>query len=198
MPWSGDRNYDRSFEAAMEEIDDAVKALRDQGAKKIFIAGYSLGAAAALHYATRVRVDGVLALAPGHTPEQPGFQRSRGNSVARAKSMVRAGKGDERASFSDEDQGDVFTVETTANIYLSYTDPEGQAVIPKSAAALKAGTPLLWVVGTNDPMYKRGPSYAFEKASPDPRSKYLVVQSNHRDTPRDATNEIISWLNSLR
>jgi pimeloyl-ACP methyl ester carboxylesterase len=198
MPWSGGRIYDQSYEAAMTEIDDAINQLRARGAKKVFVAGHSLGANAALHYATRTSVDGVLALAPGHVPDQRGFQDSLADSLQRAKNMVRDGKGDEKAIFDDNNQGERFTVQTTAKIYLSYMDSEGPAVIPKSAAALKPGTPLLWVVGTRDGMYKRGSSYAFDKAPPHPKSKYVVINSDHRGTPADARNEIIAWLRDLR
>jgi pimeloyl-ACP methyl ester carboxylesterase len=195
MPWSGRRIYDQSYDAAMEEIDNAVKEIKERGAKKIFIAGHSLGANAALHYATRASVDGVLALAPGHVPESATYTRT---SLAQATRMVQAGKGDERASFDDGNQGRRFTVKTTPKIYLSYMDPLGPAVMPKSAAAIKPGTPLLWVVGTYDPMYQQGPLYAFQQAPPHPQSKYVVIKSDHSNTPRDATDEILAWLRTLQ
>src|SRR5690242_17289106 len=44
MPWSGKRLYDKGIAGAMIEIDAAVKTLRDKGAKRIFVAGHSLGA----------------------------------------------------------------------------------------------------------------------------------------------------------
>ncbi len=198
MPWSGGRIYDQTYEAAMEEIDAAVQELRERGAKKIFVGGHSLGANAALYYATRTSLAGVLALAPGHRPDSRLFQKKLAASVERAKSMIQAGKGDERASFDDINQGKSLTVQTTAKIYLSYMDPEGAAVMPKSATAIKPGIPLLWVVGTYDGIYKLGPTYAFDKAPPHPHNKYVVVTSDHRNTPRDATSEIIAWLNALQ
>ena len=198
MPWSRGRALNRSFETAMEEVDDVVKELRAAGAKKIFIAGHSLGANATLYYGTRSSVDGVLAIAPGHVPELKGFQERLGDSVERARRMIQTGHGDERASFTDTNQGKDFAVQTTAQIYLSYMDPAGHAVMPKNAAALKPGCPLLWVIGTNDPMYERGPSYAFERAPPShPLNKYLVVRSNHLNTPEAATGEIVVWLKAV-
>jgi pimeloyl-ACP methyl ester carboxylesterase len=194
MPWSGARIYDRSYEQAMGEIGEAVKKLKDRGAVKIFVGGQSLGANAALRYAAQSQVAGVLALAPGHIPDLQSFPKD----LARARRMIDAGNGDERASFEDSNQGKKFTVQTTARIYLSYMDPDGAAVMPKSAAAIKPGTPLLWVVGTADGMSNRGPSYAFDKAPPNPQSKYLVVNSDHADTPRDAADEIIAWLKAVQ
>jgi len=194
MPWSGARIYDRTYEAAMEEIDAVVKELRDSGAKKIFIGGQSLGANAALYYAGRTEVDGVLALSPGHIPDV----QTPEDSVTRAKRIIQAGRGDERASFEDNNQGNRFTVQTTAKIYLSYMDPDGPAVMPKSAAALKPGTPLLWVVGMRDPMSKRGRSYAFDKAPRHPLNRYVEIKGDHLSTPGDAVPEILAWLRTVQ
>ena len=76
-------------------------------------------------------------------------------------------------------------------------DPAGSAVMPKNAKALRPGTPLLWVIGTDDPMYQRGQSYVFDKAPTNPANKYVVVKSNHLNTPSDAVPEIIAWLKAL-
>lgn len=194
MPWSGARIYDRTYEQAMEEIDEAVKKLKERGAQKIFVGGQSLGANAALRYAAENQVAGVLALAPGHIPELQNYPKD----LARAIRMIESGNGDERVSFEDSNQGKRFAVQTTAKIYLSYMDPDGAAVMPKNAAAIKAGTPLLWVVGKADAMANRGPAYAFDRAPPNPQSKYLVVNSDHLNTPRDAADEIIAWLKAVQ
>lgn len=50
MPWSGRREYDAGMDTAMAEVDAAARALRDAGAKKVVVAGHSMGANAALHY----------------------------------------------------------------------------------------------------------------------------------------------------
>ncbi|MCX5810835.1 MAG: alpha/beta fold hydrolase [Proteobacteria bacterium] len=194
MPYSKSRFYDKSYEGTMAEIDAAVAELKKRGAKKIFIAGHSLGANVALHYATTASVDGVLALAPGHTPELKGFQARIGDSVDRARKMVKEGKGDERYCFNDVNQGKISAVCLTAKTYLSWFDPEGPAVMPKNAAAIKPGTALLWVIGTKDQMYERGPSYVFDKVPPNTHNKYIVVKSDHMNTPVDAAEEIIQWL----
>jgi esterase/lipase len=194
MPYSKSRFYSKSYEDTMVEIDTAVNELKKRGAKKIFIAGHSLGANVALHYATTASVDGVLALAPGHTPELKGFQTKIGDSVDRARKMVKEGKGDERYCFNDVNQGKTSSVCLAAKTYLSWFDPEGSAVIPKNAAAIKPGTALLWVVGTKDQMYEKGPSYAFDKAPANTHNKYIVVKSDHMNTPGDAAEEIIQWL----
>ena len=69
--------------------------------------------------------------------------------------------------------------------------------MPKSAAALKSGTPLLWVVGENDPLEKQGQAYAFAKAPPNPKSSYIVAKGGHFDANEQAAPQIIAWLKSL-
>ncbi|MBI5042847.1 MAG: alpha/beta hydrolase [Nitrospirae bacterium] len=85
MPYSKDREYDKSYEDTVSEIDKYVSELKKRGTSKIFVAGHSLGANAALYYAAKTSVDGVLAIAPGHVPELQGFQSKLEGSVERAK-----------------------------------------------------------------------------------------------------------------
>jgi hypothetical protein len=70
--------------------------------------------------------------------------------------------------------------------------------LSKNAAALKPGTALLWVIGTRDPLYKAGSSYAFDKAPPNPKNKHIVVDSDHISTPADAAGEIVNWINTFK
>jgi len=194
MPYSRGRQYDKSYEDTAVEIDGAVAELKKRGANRIFIAGHSLGANVALYYGTIKVVDGVLAIASGHAIETPQFQERIGDSVERAKALLKEGKGDERARFQDTNQGINYTIRVTPKIYLSWFDPDGHAVVPRNAAALKPGTALLWVIGTQDRLYKRGSAYAFDKVPANANNKYLVVNSDHMDTPKDAAEEIVKWL----
>src|SRR5688500_20047890 len=71
MPWAGNRMYDATFEQAMAQIDREFDSLRQKGAKRLVVAGLSMGANAALGYgASREGLTGVIALAPGHAPER--------------------------------------------------------------------------------------------------------------------------------
>jgi pimeloyl-ACP methyl ester carboxylesterase len=69
MPWSARRAYDAGVDGAMAEIDAAMARLKSRGAQKVFLAGHGLGASAAVRYAGRRRLDGLIALAPGTYPK---------------------------------------------------------------------------------------------------------------------------------
>jgi drug/metabolite transporter (DMT)-like permease len=195
--WSKDRIYDASFEAAMLEIDQAAQELRQKGAKSIVVAGHSLGANVALGYAARREgLAGVIALAPAHSPESANFARRLSGEVSRARDLVAAGRGKERLRFGDLNQGQSVAVNATPEIYLSWMDPDGAAVMPRSAAAFKASTPLLVVNGQFD-RSSRGPDYFFDKAPPHPKSKFVVVSSDHFDVPAAAVDVVESWLAGL-
>jgi len=45
-------------------------------------------------------------------------------------------------------------------------------------------------------MYERGPSFAFDKAPPNPHNKYVVVEAGHLQTAfdTDAIRQIVDWL----
>jgi pimeloyl-ACP methyl ester carboxylesterase len=201
MAWSGSRgqpfNYDKTYEAALREIDGAVSKLRGRGATKIIIAGQSLGANAALAYVARKPsgISGVIMLAPGQAPERmrfPGVQSAQ----AKAQQMIAAGQGLQQAEFPDVNVGQRFTVSGTYAGWYSYYDPEGAANMPKNAARLR-GLPLLYVVGRSDPIYALGRGYIFEKANKHSKSRYVEIDADHLDTPDKARPAVLDWLKSL-
>ena len=198
MPWHRERFLDKTYEDSMLEIDVAVKSLKSKGATKIIVGGHSMGANAAIGYGTiRDGLAGILAVAPGHVPDVGGYQKRIGHDWQRARDMVEAGKGKEKAEFKDRNQGENSEMEFTAEIYLSWYDPEGSAVMPDNVSALKPNTPLMWAVGTDDRMYERGEDYAFSEAPEHPKNSYTVVDGGHKATPEVAQEQILNWLISL-
>lgn len=198
MPWARERAYDKDIDGALAEIDAVVKKLKDSGATRIVVGGQSMGANAALLYASRRDgLAGVMAVSPGHTPEFGQFREQVASDVARAKSMIESGHGADKATFLDINQGQKKNLTIPAAIYFSWMDPNGLAVIPKSAAALKPGTPLLWVSGENDPLTKQGQGYAYAKAPPNPKNAYIIVKGGHVDANEVAAPQIVDWLKKL-
>lgn len=198
MPWAKNRIYDASFEEAMVEIDRQVDALRQKGAKLVVVGGQSMGANAALGYAaSREHVDGIIVLSPGHNPELQTFARRMGADVQRARTMIAAGKGKEKQAFSDLNQGQVLEVTATAEVYLSWFDPDGRAVMPKSAASIKTPTPLLFVVGSGD---RTAPAkdYIFDRVPAHAKNKFVTVTANHFTVSTAAIEEVVTWLATLR
>jgi pimeloyl-ACP methyl ester carboxylesterase len=198
MPWSGDRLYDKDFQGAMAEIDEAVAELKSKGAAKIVVGGHSFGSNAGLAYgARREGLAGILAIAPGHVPDAPRWRDHFAPSVAKAREMIAAGKGDDTLEFVDMNQGRKKTLERKAKVIASWFDPEGDAVMPLNAAKLKPNTPLMWIIGEDDGLSKRGPGYAFDKAPANPKSLYKVVGGGHGATPNIGKDDIIAWLKTL-
>jgi dienelactone hydrolase len=141
MLWSRYRIYAKSYDDSMQEIDAALLQLKKEGAEIIFVGGQSMGANAALGYAASGRYsDGLILFAPGHVPSMPGFAARVADSVEKAKRMVNDGRGDDKANFGDINQGSRSTVLTTANIYLSWFDPKGPAVMPTNASKVPPNT----------------------------------------------------------
>jgi hypothetical protein len=111
--------------------------------------------------------------------------------------MVAAGKGKEKQAFSDLNQGQVLEVTATAEVYLSWFDPDGPAVMPRSAASIKTPTPLLFIVGSGD---RTAPAkdYIFDKAPAHAKSKFVTVTADHFTVPTAAIEEVVTWLVVLR
>ena len=95
MCWSARRIYDRPYADCLREIDDAIGRLKLKGATAFVVAGHSLGANGALGYgATRQGLKGIIALAPGHRPEALSRRAEVAASLATARKLVAAGRGD--------------------------------------------------------------------------------------------------------
>ena len=99
MPWSKTRYIDKPYDQALNEIDQAVARLKAKGATKIVIAGLSMGGDAALAYAAyHGHIDGLILLSPAHTPDSDYFLNNFADDIAKAKTMIAAGNGDQYAS----------------------------------------------------------------------------------------------------
>jgi pimeloyl-ACP methyl ester carboxylesterase len=201
MPWSLHRRYAATYDQAMGEIDAAVAGLKAKGATRILIIGHSMGANAAFGYAARhPDLAGIVALSPGHLPEEDNMRSFVADGVARAKKLIAEGEGNVPQTFPDMAQDIPLTTTATPNVYVSMFDPNGPAVIPKNAAIIGAAArpmPVLWVVGKLDPIDRRGPEYAFDAAAKNPKSKYIEVFAGHLTTPLVARGKVVDWINSL-
>lgn len=199
MPWSGRRLYDTGIDGAMTEIDRAVATLRSQGAKKIVVAGHSLGAMAVLRYCGSRQVDGLMLLAPGHSPEGKGFRQKTADDVAKAQELVSNGKPDSLIRVSDLNNGgrrkDIMT---TARIYLDYFDPNGPMNSRNNGGLIRPGIPVLWIVGSHE---EEGLRLSGEKIkesfAPDTNMTVRTVDADHLQTPYYALTPAIDWLTAL-
>lgn len=195
MPWSGNRKYNAGVAAAESQVSEAVAALRQRGATKIFLAGHSQGAVFALHYASKHPLDGLVIIAPGGNVATAFYQQQIGSSVSRARQLAAAGKGDETGEFDEFEGGKGhLKIQTTAAIYLSWFDPDGAMNQLKSSAALPKTLPVLHVAPTSDyPALLRSKQEMFD-AIASPLKKLYEPASDHRNVPRDAAGEIARWI----
>lgn len=198
MPWARRRAYDAPYPAALASIAAQVRAFREQGYRQVLLAGHSFGANAALAYMAEVGdADGVIALAPGHSPA---FMYERGigrEAVDTARQLVAAGKGDEMLSMEDLNQGQRQSLRMPAAVLLSYFDPEGLGHMPGTVRRFKRAVPLLWVVGTRDPLFRFGAAFAYDAAPAHPASRYVTVEAGHGDTPEVAAATVRAWVEAV-
>ena len=138
----------------------------------------------------------MIALAPGHAPEARSMTKLVGADVQEAKALIAGGKGKVQRRFTDTNQGQTYSIMTTPEIYFSWFNPEGSAVMPRSAASFTTPIPLLVVVGNHDRL-ARGKDYIFDKAPPHPKSRFASVSAGHVEVPGAALDEVLGWLASL-
>jgi pimeloyl-ACP methyl ester carboxylesterase len=200
MCWSGRRGLDKTFQDCLAEIDAAVADLRRRGATRIIVGGQSQGGNAAIAYgALHPELAGIIGMAPADDPTTKLRRPDVRAAVTKAQRLLDEGKGDERTSFDDVNTGPngVFsiTITTTPKIFVSFYAPDSPAVIPPNAARVRV--PLLWIAGDDDSTQRGGPSYAFDKAPPNPMNRYVAIHANHSQTPDAGRQAILAWLSEL-
>ena len=194
MCWSARRIYDLPYRQCLREIDAAIERLQRRGATAFVVAGHSLGANGALAYGVQRKLAGVVALAPGHRPELLAQRPLIVAALDQARKLVSEGRANSRLPFPDSNGDLTISVLATAETYLSFFAPDSPAVMPANATRLQA--PLLYVVGTGDPL-QRGPDEIFAKAPQHALNRYVIVRAGHFDTSAAAANPVAAWLRDL-
>jgi len=74
---------------------------------------------------------------------------------------------------------------------------QGVGALPDLARQQRQHAPVLWVVGAEDPVGKRGEDYAYAKAPPHPFSRYVLVKTGRADITEAAVKPVIEWIKAL-
>jgi pimeloyl-ACP methyl ester carboxylesterase len=201
MPWSRSRYIDGPPDKAFDEIATLLADFKRTGAAKIFLAGHSIGATAALGYAaTRGGIDGLALLALGHVPTfyflgLGPINATVRDSISRARGLVAAGKGETVEEFADNNQGEALRVRMRAFDYLGYFDPGG-AMDPQAQIA-STPCPVLWAIGTRDALYSSSRSLYFDRLPRDPRHAFFEADADHRSLPQAAAQRTAAFFKTL-
>lgn len=201
MPWAGDDwvRIAATVEAVHGQIDGYVAQLRSMGARRIVVAGHSIGANMALSYAVeRGNVAGVALIAPGHAPAA--YYRRMDDfrtAVDNALQLAESGQGSKPFSGPDNNQGRTFTIKTTAEVYLSWMSPRRLASMPAQAPRLSGGIPILMLIGDKDPAFGTAETMIYAPAAKHPHSKYVAISGDHADVIGKSGARIVEWLKGL-
>jgi hypothetical protein len=84
---------------------------------------------------------------------------------------------------------------TSAASFVSYFDPEGPMNMARNAGAVKAATPVLWMVPTREESPLREGNLSLYKRLPqNPRSQSVEPDADHMQAPAASTGAVIEWL----
>jgi pimeloyl-ACP methyl ester carboxylesterase len=195
MPWSGRLMFSLPVSKAEAEVAAAVAALRAKGAKKIFIAGHSLGGVFTIHLAGKLAVDGVIAIAPGGDSANPVYRGYIAASISRARQLVAEGKGSEPVQLDDYEGGKgTYQINTVPAAFLTWYEMEGAMNLNRSTRAVNPQTPVLWLAPTRDypGLLKSGSAY-FSQLPSNPHTRLSRPDSDHLHAPAAAVDEIVRW-----
>lgn len=194
MPWSNRRTYDVPVSRAEEEVQAALADLRGKGARKVFLAGHSLGGAFAAHLAGKVAVDGTIAIAPGGDVSNRVYRIHVHESLSRARRLVEEGQGATPVDLVDYEGGAPYTIPAVPAAYVTWFDPDGALNLRRAARAASPESPFLWIVPKHDypgllkttlPLYHSLPRH--------PLTRLYEPDADHRGAPTASIEEIVRW-----
>jgi pimeloyl-ACP methyl ester carboxylesterase len=196
MCWSNGRVVDAPFPDWLREINIALAALRSAGARRIVVAGQSMGGLAAIIYGVQhPDVAGVIAIAPAGAPGTLARFPDITESIAKAHQMIAAGQGGQRTTCADINAGSTISVAGTPTVYLSFVEPGGLADFPQQLPALRV--PIIWIAGTLDRTQQR--AAAMDATIPaNPLTSFVQVTAAHLQTPAGVCRcAAVDWLKTL-
>lgn len=193
MPWSMNRMHDVPVEAAESMVQDALQSLRNQGARRLFVAGFSKGGLFATYFATRNSIDGLIAIAPN------GGSNTTVNAKAleQARALVAEGKGNERTLLDQYSPmaNRTYPMPTVPSAYLSWFDPEGAMHSVRIYQSIPAGLPVFLVVPTNDyPNLLRAKDAIFAGLPPHPLHRLYEPEGSHAMAVNTSATEAVRWI----
>jgi len=144
-------------------------------------------------------VSGVIAIAPGHRPENRRFAEAFSSDVRKARELVAAGRPDEIVSFTDLNSGNRRDrLAARAVSFVSYFDPEGPMNMTRNAAGVKPGTPVLWMVPTReDPRPREGGLMLYKRLPQHPATRLVEPESDHKNAPVASAAAIVEWMRAV-
>ena len=197
MPWS--RNKYRGTQKTANAIIDQLAAKIKAKGKRAVLMGHSMGASYAMIYAAANpdKLAGVVPIALAHVPHiNDAFVDDTAASVAKAIKMVTQGKGRETADFTDKNKGELYEVETTAEYYKAFFDPD---TLPDVSEAIKKVTiPVLWISGRRDHLtdvYDH--ETLFENLPDNTKNLYEEIKGRHVSVLKFSSEAIVDWMNNL-
>lgn len=196
MPWG---KWDGTLQQGFEVIDEAIQAAAKDG-HKVVLAGHSAGGLGVILYRP---VDppqalvGKVMLAAGHILDtaSPAFLSRFDEPVRLARERKAMGRGREMGRFTAVNTKGKRryeeTLETTAEIFLSYHDLE---TFPSTTAALnQTRVPVFWAIANHDTIgNNKRPT--FNLIPERPENVYLEVEADHNTMTDRSAEDLIKWL----
>lgn len=189
MTWSAMRNHDVTIDAALQQLEREIGMLREKGARRIVLAGFSKGGYFAALAASRYPPDALVLISPNGI--------TRAAETEEAQRLVAEGKGVEKTKLElfDPIMQRRYPIFTTPEAYLSWFGPDSALRYESVVAGLPQGVPVLLVVATQDfenlltvkqSLYERLPAH--------PAKRLYEPESNHIGAVNASASEVVRWI----
>lgn len=196
MPYGGPAAFSKPVAAAEAIVRQELQTLRAAGARRLVVAGFSLGGFFAAHMAGRETVDALVSIAPNGGADMKQLQ----DELVRARQLVAQGRGEAPTTMQDADvvgSARYPLPNAVPSAWITWFDPQGVMNWQGVWRRLRPGTPVFLVVPTRDlANLRRIKKPLWKGLPPHPANRLYEPRSDHLGASAASAREAVRWLRS--
>jgi esterase/lipase len=186
-------------ENTVQKIINEVDDLKLQGATRIHLIGFSLGANLSLYCVSKLpdTFKSIVLLAPAHNIHLQPYKSHAAKLYQLSKDLISAGHGNTIYHFVDFNSTRKIHVPALPLHYISFIDQDGPCNMEKSIDKIKNPISVLMISGSNDKTQALAESIIWAPLVKTEHSRLILTSDTHYETCPLKYNLIQDWIGTL-
>ena len=186
-------------ENTVQKIINEVNDLKLQGASRIHLIGFSLGANLSLYCVSKLpdTFKSLVLLAPAHNIHLQQYKALVAKSYQLSKDLINAGHGNTIHHFVDFNTAKKINVPALPLHYISFIDHDGPCNMEKSIDKIKNPISVLMISGSNDSTQILSKVKIWTPLMKTEHSQLIQTRDTHDETCPLKYNLIQDWISTL-
>lgn len=198
-PWGYNNLFTDFAQSVVPLVLAEVENLKGQGATRIHLVGFSLGANLSLYCVSNSPdlFKSIILLAPAHNIHLSVYEQFISKSLQLGNDLIASGRGNMVHHFVDFNMAKKINVPALPVHYISYLAKTGPCNMENSIAEIKSPIHALMVSGTNDTTQRVAEYKIWQPLNKTVHSQLVTTNDSHNETCLLKYNLIHDWVKTL-